>query len=230
MEGKKMENTVIQACALSKIYNMGTSQVEALMDVDLTIRAGEFAALTGTSGSGKSTLLHLLGGLDIPTRGEVFINGQSLNKCREGKLAAIHREQIGFVFQKFCLIQELSVRENIILPILLSSRKVNEDYIGEICQVLGLSDRLTHMPSELSGGQQQRVAIARALANQPDIILCDEPTGNLDHNTSEEVMNLLHRIHETYHKTMVIVTHDMHIAEGADYILQLEDGRIVGRI
>lgn len=225
-----MDNAVIQAIGLSKIYNMGTSQVEALKDVDLTIQAGEFVALTGTSGSGKSTLMHLLGGLDIPTGGEVLVNGESLTKCRERRLAAIRREQIGFVFQKFCLIQELNVKENIILPILLSSRKVDEDYIGEICNVLGLTDRMTHMPSELSGGQQQRVAIARALANNPSIILCDEPTGNLDQHTSEDVMNLLHSIHKAYRKTMVIVTHDQHIAEGADYILQLEDGRIVGRI
>lgn len=225
-----MSNAAIQAIGLSKIYNMGTSQVDALKDVDLTIQAGEFVALTGTSGSGKSTLMHLLGGLDIPTTGEVLIHGKSLYKCRERQLAAIRREQIGFVFQKFCLIQELSVRENIILPILLSSRKVDEAYIDEICQVLGLADRLHHMPSELSGGQQQRVAIARALANNPSIILCDEPTGNLDQHTSEEVMNLLHSVHETYHKTMVIVTHDRQIAEGADYILRLEDGQIVGRV
>ncbi len=225
-----MEHTMIQTRGLSKIYHMGSSQVEALKEVDLTIQEGAFVALTGTSGSGKPTLMHLLGGLDIPTEGEVWINGECLSKCKESRLAEIRREQIGFVFQKFCLIQELSVRENIILPILLSSRKVDEAYIEELCQILGLTDRMTHMPSELSGGQQQRVAIARALANHPSIILCDEQTGNLDHATSEDVMNLLHDIHKRYQKTMVIVTHDPHIAEGADYILQLEDGKIVGCI
>lgn len=222
-----MDNIAIQATGLSKIYNMGTSQVEALKDVDLTIHAGEFVALTGTSGCGKSTLLHLLGGLDIPTTGEVLIHGNSLYQCREGQLAAIRREQIGFVFQKFCLIQELSVRENIILPILLSSRKVDEDYISEICQVLGLTDRMHHMPSELSGGQQQRVAIARALANHPSIMLCDEPTGNLDQKTSEEVMNLLHSIHEKYGVTILLVTHDMSIAQAAEKCLRMKDGRLV---
>ncbi len=221
------EKIAVEAKHLSKIYDMGNSKVEAVKDVNLVIREGEFVALTGTSGSGKSTLMHLIGGLDIPTSGEVFVQGHSLAKCREKQLAALRREKIGFVFQKFCLIQELNVWENIILPVLLSSRKVDKNYINEICKILNLDQRLNHMPSELSGGQQQRVAIARALANNPSIILCDEPTGNLDQRTSEEVVELLHRIHRTYQKTVVVVTHDLDVARGADYILQIEDGQLL---
>lgn len=222
-----MKELAIKTVELSKTYNMGSNQVEALQSTNLEIEQGKFVALTGTSGSGKSTLLHLLGGLDAPTTGEVFLEGQSLTKCKERQLAEIRRDRIGFVFQKFHLIQELNVRENIMMPVLLASKKVKEDYIEEICDVLGLTDRLNHMPHELSGGQQQRVAIARALANEAAILLCDEPTGNLDQRTSKEVLALLHDIHEKYHKTILVVTHDPEIAEGADYILKIEDGRIL---
>lgn len=222
-----MKELAIKTVELSKTYQMGSNQVTALQNTNMEIEQGKFVALTGTSGSGKSTLLHLLGGLDAPTTGEVFLEGQSLSKCKERQLAEIRRDRIGFVFQKFHLIQELSVRENIIMPVLLASKKVNEDYIEEICDVLGLTDRLHHMPHELSGGQQQRTAIARALANEAAILLCDEPTGNLDKKTSEEVLALLHDIHEKYQKTILVVTHDSEIAEGADYILKIEDGRIV---
>lgn len=222
-----MKELAIKTEDLSKTYDMGDNKVEALRRTDLQITQGSFAALTGTSGSGKSTLLHLLGGLDAPTTGEVWIEGQSLSKCKEKQLAEIRRDRIGFVFQKFHLIQELSVRENIIMPVLLASKKVNDAYIEEICEVLGLADRMSHMPHELSGGQQQRTAIARALANEAEILLCDEPTGNLDKKTSEEVIHLLHDIHEKYKKTILIVTHDLEIAENADYILRIEDGRIL---
>ncbi len=222
-----MKELAIKTVELSKTYNMGSNQVEALQSTNLEIEQGKFVALTGTSGSGKSTLLHLLGGLDAPTTGEVFLEGQSLTKCKERQLAEIRRDRIGFVFQKFHLIQELNVRENIMMPVLLASKKVKEDYIEEICDVLGLTDRLNHMPHELSGGQQQRVAIARALANEAAILLCDEPTGNLDQRTSKEVLALLHDIHEKYHKTILVVTHDPEIAEGADYILKIEDGKIL---
>ncbi len=225
---KDMKELAIKTEALSKTYDMGNNQIEALRKTDLEITRGSFVSLTGTSGSGKSTLLHLLGGLDAPTTGEVWIEGQSLSKCKEKQLAEIRRDRIGFVFQKFHLIQELSVRENIIMPVLLASRKVNEAYIEEICEVLGLTDRMEHMPHELSGGQQQRTAIARALANEAAILLCDEPTGNLDKKTSEEVIHLLHDIHKKYNKTILIVTHDLEIAESAEYMLRIEDGRILG--
>lgn len=222
-----MNELAIKTEDLSKTYHMGTNKIEALKKTNLEIMQGSFVALTGTSGSGKSTLLHLLGGLDAPTTGEVWIGGQALSKCKEKQLAELRRDRIGFVFQKFHLIQELNVRENIIMPILLASKKVNQDYIEDICDVLGLGERMEHMPHELSGGQQQRTAIARALANEAEVLLCDEPTGNLDKKTSEEVLSLLHDIHEKYKKTILIVTHDMEIAENADYMLRIEDGSIL---
>lgn len=222
-----MKELAIKTEDLSKTYQMGNNKIEALKKTNLEIGQGSFVALTGTSGSGKSTLLHLLGGLDAPTTGEVWIGEQNLSRCKEKQLAEIRRDRIGFVFQKFHLIQELSVRENIIMPVLLASRKVNHAYIEEICDVLGLADRMEHMPHELSGGQQQRTAIARALANEAEILLCDEPTGNLDKKTSEEVLGLLHDIHDKYKKTILIVTHDMEIAENADYMLRIEDGCIL---
>lgn len=222
-----MKELAIKTVNLSKTYHMGNNKIEALKETNLEIVQGSFVALTGTSGSGKSTLLHLLGGLDAPTTGEVWIGGQALSKCKEKQLAELRRDRIGFVFQKFHLIQELNVRENIIMPILLASKKVNEAYIEDICDVLGLGERMEHMPHELSGGQQQRTAIARALANEAEVLLCDEPTGNLDKKTSEEVLSLLHDIHEKYKKTILIVTHDMEIAENADYMLRIEDGCIL---
>ncbi len=222
-----MENIALRTDKLSKIYNMGESKVEALKSVNIAIEQGSFVALTGTSGSGKSTLMHMLGGLDIPTEGDVYIHDVNLSKSSENQLAKVRREEIGFVFQNFCLIQELNVKENIVLPILLASKTVDEEYIGELMEQLGIADRAKHMPGQLSGGQQQRVAIARALANNPSIILCDEPTGNLDQKTSDEVMELLHHMHKKYHKTCLVVTHDVHVASGADYILAIEDGHIV---
>lgn len=219
-----METIAVKTNHLSKVYHVGESQVEALKSVNLSIEEGCFVALTGTSGSGKSTLMHLLGGLDTPSGGEVWIQGKNLYECKEKQLAKVRRDEIGFVFQNFCLIQELTVKENIVLPVLLASRKVNEEYISDLMEQLGIADRQKHMPSQLSGGQQQRVAIARALANDPAIILCDEPTGNLDQKTGTEVMELLHHIHQTYQKTCLVVTHDMRVANGADYILNIEDG------
>lgn len=209
---------------LNKIYEVGEQKVEALKDVSISIEEGSFVALTGTSGSGKSTLMHCLGGLDIPTSGEVYIHDTNLCTCKERQLAKVRREEIGFVFQNFSLIEELSVKENIVLPILLASGKVDEEYVSGLMEQLGIADRQKHTPAQLSGGQQQRVAIARALANDPAVILCDEPTGNLDRKTSEEVMGLLHAVHQTYHKTCLVVTHDMEVANGADYILNIEDG------
>lgn len=221
-----MSKVALRTNHLKKIYEVGEQKVEALKDVSISIEEGSFVALTGTSGSGKSTLMHCLGGLDIPTSGEVYIQDIDLCKCREKQLAKVRREQIGFVFQNFSLLEELSVKENIVLPVLLAGGKVNEEYINGLMEQLGIADRQKHTPAQLSGGQQQRVAIARALANDPAVILCDEPTGNLDHKTSEEVMGLLHDVHQTYQKTCVIVTHDREVANGADYILRIEDGMV----
>lgn len=221
-----MSEVALWTSHLSKTYKVGEQTVKALKDVNISIEEGSFVALTGTSGSGKSTLMHCLGGLDIPSSGEVYIHGINLCTCRESQLAKVRREKIGFVFQNFSLLEELSVKENIVLPILLSSRKVDEEYVNCLMEQLGIADRQKHTPSQLSGGQQQRVAIARALANDPAVLLCDEPTGNLDHKTSKEVMSLLHEVHQTYHKTCLVVTHDMEVASGADYILNIEDGMV----
>lgn len=221
-----MAKIALRTNHLNKIYEVGEQKVEALKDVSISIEEGSFVALTGTSGSGKSTLMHCLGGLDIPTSGEVYIQDINLCQCREKQLAKIRREEIGFVFQNFSLLEELSVKENIVLPVLLANRKVEEEYVSGLMEQLGIADRQKHTPAQLSGGQRQRVAIARALVNDPAVILCDEPTGNLDQKTSEEVMELLHEVHQSYHKTCLIVTHDMEVAKGADYILRIEDGMI----
>ena len=212
--------------ALTKQYKMGTQTVDALKGIDLEIEKGSFTAISGTSGSGKSTLLHMLGCLDKPTSGDVFIGDIKVPETKDKKLAKIRRENIGFVFQKFCLVPELTVTENIVVPVLLSNKRPDTAYIDELCEILGLSDRKGHLPSELSGGQQQRCAIARALANDPQIVLCDEPTGNLDKKTGEEVISLLHEINRKYNKTVLIVTHDPDIANGADRIIHIEDGEI----
>lgn len=222
-----MSEIEVKCVDLCKTYEMGEKKVEALCQVNLEIERGAFVALTGTSGCGKSTLMHLLGGLDSPTSGEVWVGQKKLTGLKEKELTKLRRDYIGFVFQKFCLVQELNVRENIVLPLLLAGRKVEEAYFEELCGTLGLTKRLEHMPSELSGGQQQRVAIARALINRPSVILCDEPTGNLDARTSAEVMELLQRVHEEFHKTLVVVTHDEKVAEKAKYTLRMEDGKIL---
>lgn len=221
-----MSNVQVKAVDLTKEYKMGTQKVCALDNINLTVEQGAFTAIVGTSGSGKSTLLHLLGGLDKPTSGDVYIDSVKITDINEKDLSKIRREHIGFVFQKFCLIQELNVTENIVLPILLSNRKPDNNYISELCDILGLSERKNHLPSELSGGQQQRVAIARALSNDPKLILCDEPTGNLDKKTGAEVIELLRKINRKFGKTVLVVTHDMSIAKEADRQIQIEDGRI----
>ena len=182
----------------------------------------------GTSGSGKSTLLHMLGGLDKPSSGCVEINGRELSSMNDRELSVLRRDYIGFVFQKFNLINELNVWENITLPVLLAGKKPDVEKINDLCDTLGIKDRIDHTPLELSGGQQQRVAIARALANNPCLILCDEPTGNLDHQSSNEVVELLKKVHEKYQKTIVMVTHDINVASAADKILKMDDGRIIG--
>ena len=217
---------VINTTDLVKIYDMGTKKVCALNGINLTVEEGEFIAIMGTSGSGKSTLLHMLGGLDKPSSGCLEINGRELSSMNDRELSLLRRDYIGFVFQKFNLINELNVWENITLPVLLTGKKPDVEKINDLCDTLGIKDRIDHTPLELSGGQQQRVAIARALANNPCLILCDEPTGNLDHQSSNEVVELLKKVHEKYQKTIVMVTHDINVASAADKVLKMDDGRI----
>lgn len=222
-----MEEWEIRTEHLSKIYHLGDRQVHALQDVNLTVANGEMISIVGTSGSGKSTLLHLLGTLDTPTEGKVWIAGKDLSNQKDRELSVIRRDYIGFVFQKFHLMNELTVKENIVLPMLLAGKTVDEDYIEGLVEILGLKDHQEHFPTELSGGQQQRVAIARALSNHPAIVLCDEPTGNLDHQTSHDVAELLLKVHEEYQKTILIVTHDEEIANIAERKIRIEDGKIM---
>lgn len=225
-----MEEWEIRTEHLSKIYHLGDRQVHALQDVNLTVANGEMISIVGTSGSGKSTLLHLLGTLDTPTEGKVWIAGKDLSNQKDRELSMIRRDYIGFVFQKFHLMNELTVKENIVLPMLLAGKTVDEDYIEGLVEILGLKDHQEHLPTELSGGQQQRVAIARALSNHPAIVLCDEPTGNLDHQTSHDVAELLLKVHEEYQKTILIVTHDEEIANIAERKIRIEDGKIMNGI
>ena len=217
----------VRCINLTKIYNMGKGSVRALRGVDLTVPQGAFYAVMGTSGCGKSTLLNMIGGLDRPSSGTVEINGKDLSQMKERELAVLRRDYIGFVFQRFNLIDELTVGENIILPILLSGKKPDEDKINDLCETLQIKDRIDHTPPELSGGQQQRVAIARALANDPQVILCDEPTGNLDYKSSTEVVDLIKGIYLKYKKTIIMVTHDSEVASVADKILRMDDGAIL---
>lgn len=219
MEILKVEN-------LSKIYGKGDNKVEALKNINLSINKGEFTAIVGASGSGKSTLLHLLGGLDRPTDGGVIIDGESIYKYNEEKLAIFRRRKVGFVFQFFNLIPVLDVEENIALPALMDNNKVDKDYLNEVVELLGLKERKHHLPSELSGGQQQRVSIGRALLNKPSIILADEPTGNLDSKTSKEVIELLKFTAKKYSQTLILITHDINIASMADRVITIQDGEI----
>lgn len=212
---------------LKKIYGESPNIVKALDGIDLSVEDGEFLAVVGTSGSGKSTLLHMLGGLDRPSEGKVCIEDKDIFSLSDEALTIFRRRKIGFVFQSFNLVPTLSVYENAVLPIELDGNKVDENYIGEVIDILGLSDRANNLPSQLSGGQQQRAAIARALASKPAIILADEPTGNLDSKTSQEVLNLLRLMGEKYRQTMVMITHNEEIAQTADRIVRIEDGRIV---
>ncbi len=216
----------IKTVDLHKDYKVGDNVIHAVYGVDLEIKDGTFVAIMGKSGCGKTTLLHLIGGLDKATSGKVLVNDNDLSQMKDTALSRFRCCEIGFVFQKFNLINEMTVMENIVTPVLISKRKVNEEYIKELTEILGLSERLNHTPLQLSGGQQQRVAIARALANDPALILCDEPTGNLDKKNSEEVIALLDKVHEKYGKTIIMVTHDPAIAEHADVIYHMEDGRI----
>ncbi len=219
--------TILATENLSKRYGAGNNVVEAVKDVTITISQGEFIAVTGKSGSGKSTLLHMLGGLDYPTSGKVLVGGENLYERKEDKLAVFRRRKMGFVFQSFNLVSSLNVWENIVLPIGLDERKVDTNFIMGIILTLEMEDKIHAMPNTLSGGQQQRVAIARALAGLPDILFADEPTGNLDSKTSDEVVGLLKTSVQKYGQTLVMITHDEDIAQIADRILYMEDGKVV---
>lgn len=219
---------ILRTDSLKKYYGKDESLVKALDEVNLSIEEGEFAAIIGSSGSGKSTLLHLLGGLDRPTAGKVFIDGKDIYSMNDEKLAIFRRRKIGFVFQSYNLIPVLNVWENIVLPIGLDEKKVDENYIRELMETLNIYHKKDALPSTLSGGQQQRVAIARALSTKPSIILADEPTGNLDSKIGQEVINLMKLSVKKYHQTLVMITHNDKIAQMADRVIRIEDGKIVG--
>ncbi len=211
---------------LSKIYGSGDGEVRALDDVSFTVERGQFVAIIGPSGSGKSTLLHILGGVDRPTSGTVWMDGQDVYAQNSDHLAIFRRRQVGLIYQFYNLIPVLDVRENITLPVLMDGRAVNEDRLQELLTVLNLRGREHHLPNQLSGGQQQRVSIGRALMNAPAVVLADEPTGNLDSRNSQEIVELLKLSNRRYRQTLIVITHDEHIALQADRILALEDGRI----
>lgn len=221
--------SILETKDLRKIYGSGDTEVRALDGVNLQIENGEFVAIVGTSGSGKSTLLHMLGGLDRPTEGKVIVDGKDIFSLKEEALTIFRRRKIGFVFQSYNLVPVLNVYENIVLPIELDGGKVNKEFVQRIVQTLGLDGRLDALPSQLSGGQQQRVAIARALAAAPAIILADEPTGNLDSRTSQDVLSLLKVTSQKFSQTIVMITHNEEIAQMADRIIRIEDGKIVTR-
>ncbi len=218
---------MVETRALKKYYKLGDNTVKALDDINFRVREQEFVAIIGKSGSGKSTLLHMLGGLDVPTSGEVCIAGRNIAGMNREELTIFRRRKVGFIFQSYNLVQDLNVYENIVLPVKLDGKRVDRDFVEEIIQLLQLEDKKEALPGTLSGGQQQRVAIARALAAKPQIILADEPTGNLDSMTSHEVMGLLKVVAKQYAQTIILITHDQDIAQMADRIVRIEDGRII---
>lgn len=220
MELLKIEN-------LCKVYGKGENQVTALDHVSLTVEKGEFTAIIGSSGSGKSTLLHIVGGVDVPTSGKVYLDGQDVYAQSNEKLAIFRRRQVGLIYQFHNLIPTLNVVENITLPILMDKRKVNEERLNDLLELLGLKDRKTHLPNQLSGGQQQRVSIGRALMNAPAVMLADEPTGSLDSRNGHEIVNLLKLSNKKYGQTLLLVTHDENIALQADRIITIADGKVV---
>ena len=223
-----MKEYIVETKSMKKYYQMGENTVKALDGVDFRVKAREFVAIIGKSGSGKSTLLHMLGGLDEPTDGSVLIDGKILSGLKKEQLAILRRRKIGFIFQNYNLVPDLNVYENVVLPVELDGRKVDEEYVSEILELLGLSKKKDAFPGNLSGGQQQRVAIARAVAAKPVIILADEPTGNLDSATSHEVLGLLKMAARQFSQTIILITHDRDIAQLADRIVHIEDGKIVG--
>ena len=219
---------ILRTVDLKKYYGTGENQVKALDGVNLSVEEGEFLAVVGTSGSGKSTLLHMLGGLDYATSGSVFVSGKELFKLNESELTIFRRRNIGFVFQNYNLVPILNVYENIVLPIELDGEQPDKRFKKEIMEMLGILEKKNSMPNQLSGGQQQRVAIARALASKPAILLADEPTGNLDSKTSQEVLGLLKLTGEQFQQTIVMITHNDSMAQLADRVIRIEDGRITG--
>ena len=220
MEILKVEN-------LTKIYGKGTTKVVALDNVSFSVEKGEFVAIVGASGSGKSTLLHLIGGVDRPTSGKVYIDGKDIYKLNDDKLAIFRRRQVGLIYQFYNLIPILNVEENITLPLDLDSRKPNKDYLNSLIKLLGLENRKNHLPNELSGGQQQRTSIGRAMITNPTIILAYEPTGNLYSKSSDEIVELIKKSNKEYKQTIIMITHNMEIAKCADRIIKIEDGKIV---
>lgn len=218
---------ILETNGLKKYYGEGENLVKALDGVDLKVEQGEFVSIVGTSGSGKSTLLHMLGGLDYPTEGKVLVDGKDISSLKEDALAIFRRRKIGFVFQSYNLVPVLNVFENIVFPVQLDGNQIDEEYVDKIIRTLGLESKTNSLPSQLSGGQQQRVAIARALAAKPAIILADEPTGNLDSRTSQDVLGLLKVTARKFEQTIVMITHNEEIAQMADRMIRIEDGRIV---
>ncbi|MDE7415083.1 MAG: ABC transporter ATP-binding protein [Lachnospiraceae bacterium] len=219
-------NTILRTEHLCKYYGSGENEVRAVDDSNIAIKQGEFVAIVGKSGSGKSTLLHMLGGLDYPTRGKVYVGNMDIFSLKEDALAVYRRRKMGFVFQAFNLVSSINVWENIVLPIGLDGKKVDTDFVEDIVSTLGLDHKIRNLPNTLSGGQQQRVAIARALASRPDIVFADEPTGNLDSKTSDEVISLMKMSAQKYGQTLVMITHDEDIAQLADRIIVIEDGKV----
>lgn len=224
-----MKMAVLQTINLKKYYGQDENVTKALDGINLSVHGGEFVAIVGTSGSDKSTLLHMMGGLDKPTSGKVIINGEDISEKNEEQLTIFRRRHIGFIFQNYNLVPILTVYENIVLPVQLDGKPVDEKFLAEITSILNLNDKLNQLPGNLSGGQQQRVAIARALLSKPEIILADEPTGNLDSKTSADVLSLLKLTSLSFHQTIVMITHNDAIAQLADRIVRIEDGRIKGQ-
>lgn len=219
--------TILECNSLTKEYLSGDGVVKAIDGIDLSFEQGEFTAVTGPSGSGKSTLLHVLSSLEYPTSGTVSYNGECLKNYNDNQLSILRRRRFGFVFQAYNLVQELTGYENILLPVMLDKKKPDEAYIKKLIDTLGIEERLNHLPSAMSGGQQQRIAIARALANKPSILFADEPTGNLDGKSGREVLSLLKYVSTEFGVTLILVTHDLHVAEQAQRVLTLEDGKIL---
>ena len=218
---------IVEVKNLCKNYGKGTTLVKALDDVSFDVEEGEFVAIVGASGSGKSTLLHILGAVDHPTKGQVIIGGTDVYKQKEDDLAIFRRRKVGLIYQFYNLIPILNVKENITLPILLDGKKVDTNYLDELIDILGLKKRVNHLPNELSGGEQQRVSIGRALMSHPDLILADEPTGNLDSKASKEIIDLLKSSNQKYHQTIIMITHDYNLALNTDRIITIKDGKII---